>query len=75
MVLIEKPVKTCKPVLSLKELANTQDVEFCRVSRFDMPIPPRKMPIRNMTVIEDAQWRRPTRFEVAMRPISKFFGM
>lgn len=75
MTIIEKPSKTRKSVPSLRELSNTQDVEFRRVSRFDAPMLPRKMPIRNVTVIEDAQWRKPTGFEVAMRPISKLFGL
>ncbi len=75
MVLIEKPPVSKQQVTqSLRDIQNTEDAQWVRVSRFSPPVRPTKFPIRNMAVMEDAQWRKLTSLETALRPISKFMG-
>jgi hypothetical protein len=73
MTIIEKPSKTRKTVPSLREIANTQDVVWYSASRYQQPVRATTLPLSNVTTVEDAQWRKLTPFELAMRPVTNFF--
>ncbi len=73
MMIIEKPSKTRKCVPSLREIANTQDVVWYSASRYHQPVCVTKLPLSNVTTVEDAQWRKLTPFESVMRPVINFF--
>jgi hypothetical protein len=72
MTIVEKPLKTHKSVPSLRDLANTQDAQWVRVSKYSPSLDSRVL-LKSVSTVEDAVWRKPTALENAMRPISDFF--